>query len=58
MLVPLCGKSKDMLWLAAAWPQHTRQKLSETAVREFFEEFGVTPEISQRALSKVTRWKI
>jgi len=52
VLVPLCGKSKDMLWLAQRGHSILGIELSETAVQEFFEEFGVTPDISQKGAFK------
>lgn len=45
ILVPLCGKSQDMIWLA----QHKRPvigiELSEIAVQAFFAENNLTPHI-------------
>lgn len=38
VLVPLCGKSKDLLWLAGQGLQVLGVELSELAVRAFFEE--------------------
>jgi thiopurine S-methyltransferase len=38
VLVPLCGKSKDMLWLLENAHQVTGVELSEIAVKAFFEE--------------------
>lgn len=38
VLVPLCGKSVDMLWLARQGLNVTGVEVSEVAVREFFEE--------------------
>ena len=38
VLVPLCGKSSDLLWLAKQGLDVTGVELSEIAVRAFFEE--------------------
>lgn len=38
VLVPLCGKSVDMLWLAEQGNQVTGVELSELAIRAFFDE--------------------
>ena len=42
VLVPLCGKSHDLDWLAAQGYQVTGVELSPIAVRAFFEERGLT----------------
>lgn len=54
VLVPLCGKSKDMVWLAQRGHQVIGVELSETAVREFFDEQAVTPQID--TLGSFTRY--
>jgi thiopurine S-methyltransferase len=41
VLVPLCGKSEDLLWLAGQGYEVTGIELSEIAVRTFFEEAGL-----------------
>ncbi|MFC3608919.1 thiopurine S-methyltransferase [Stutzerimonas tarimensis] len=41
VLVPLCGKSLDMSWLAAEGAQVLGIELSEIAVRDFFAEQGM-----------------
>ena len=46
VLVPLCGKSLDMLWLAAQGHRVIGVELSEIAVREFFLGIGQEPQIS------------
>ena len=38
VLVPLCGKSKDLLWLAERGHQVTGVELSPVAAKEFFSE--------------------
>lgn len=48
VLVPLCGKSQDMAWLAGQGHAVLGVELSEKAVRAFFEEQGLQPEVSQR----------
>ncbi len=52
VLVPLCGKSQDMLWLAEQGHRVTGIELSEIAAREFFDEAGPEPiDASATALS-------
>lgn len=48
VLVPLCGKSPDLLWLAKQGLEVTGVELSEIAVRDFFIEAGVSFEIIPR----------
>lgn len=43
VLVPLCGKTEDMAWLAAQGHQVVGVEFSEEAVRAFFAEHHVTP---------------
>ena len=45
VLVPLCGKSPDMLWLAEQGAEVTGVELSEIAVRAFFEENQLSYEV-------------
>lgn len=47
VLVPLCGKSEDLAFLAAAGHQVIGVELVEDAVRAFFAEHGLTPEVSE-----------
>ena len=42
VLVPLCGKSLDMRWIAAQGHHVMGVELSETACRAFFDEAGLT----------------
>lgn len=42
VLVPLCGKSVDMRWLARRGCRVTGVELSDIAVHDFFEEQGTT----------------
>lgn len=48
IFVPLCGKSLDMLWLAAQGHRVIGVELSEIAANEFFAEQGVQPDICQQ----------
>lgn len=43
VLVPLCGKSLDMVWLAEQGHHIIGVELSELAVDQFFDERGVVP---------------
>jgi len=45
VLVPLCGKSVDMVWLAEHGHQVIGVEVSELAVDGFFEMVGLVPEI-------------
>ena len=45
ILVPLCGKSIDMLWLEAQGYRIIGIELSRIAAESFFTENGLTPEI-------------
>lgn len=47
VLVPLCGKSLDMLWLAQWGYRVLGVELAERAAVDFFAELGVTPQITQ-----------
>jgi len=47
VLVPLCGKSLDLLWLAEQGYQVVGVELSELAVRAFFEEQAIEAKYSQ-----------
>ena len=44
VLVPLCGKSLDMVWLAQQGHSIVGLELVDKAVQSFFEEGGMTPE--------------
>ncbi|MDD0975446.1 thiopurine S-methyltransferase [Pseudomonas fontis] len=55
VLVPLCGKSLDMLWLAGQGLQVLGVELSERAVADFFDEHQLVPQIEQRGAFKVYR---
>lgn len=47
VLVPLCGKSPDLLWLAQQGCAVTGVELSEVAVRAFFAETGIGFEVEE-----------
>ena len=53
VLVPLCGKSLDLMWLASLGYRVLGVELSEQAVEAFFSEQGLMPRISQRGVFKV-----
>lgn len=55
VLVPLCGKSLDMLWLAGQGLQVLGVELSERAVEDFFSEHQLVPQVSQSGPFKVFR---
>lgn len=55
VFVPLCGKSSDMLWLRAQGHQVLGIELSAIAVRDFFAENQLQPEVSQQG--KFERWE-
>ena len=47
VLVPLCGKSLDMLWLAAQGYQVLGVELSRQAVADFFTEHGLQVQVTR-----------
>lgn len=49
VLVPLCGKSLDMDWLAARGHAVLGVELAPLAVAQFFEERGLVPEVRETA---------
>lgn len=49
VLVPLCGKSLDLVWLAQQGHEVTGVELSELAVRAFFTEQRLSARIERRA---------
>lgn len=55
VLVPLCGKSLDMLWLAARGYQVIGVELSPIAVKAFFKENGLKPRKTR--IGAFTRWQ-
>lgn len=48
VLVPLCGKSRDMLWLADRGLRVTGIEISERATRDFFRENEIAFEVRKR----------
>ena len=48
VFVPLCGKSRDLLWLRARGHQVLGVELSPIAVRDFFAENTLTPQITRQ----------
>lgn len=55
IFVPLCGKSIDMVWLAAQGYDVVGVELVETAVQEFFAEQNIQPIVSQHAENPVIK---
>ncbi len=47
VLVPLCGKSRDMTYLLAQGLRVVGVELSRLAVSQFFDETGLVPEVAQ-----------
>jgi len=54
VLVPLCGKSLDLRWLAQRGHEVTGVELSQAAVSEFYHEWGKTPK--REAAGSLQRW--
>ncbi|SHI28964.1 thiopurine S-methyltransferase [Pollutimonas bauzanensis] len=52
VLVPLCGKSLDLVWLARQGHQVLGVELSPLAVDQFFAENGLRPEARDSALGR------
>lgn len=48
VLVPLCGKSRDMLWLLAMGYQVVGVELSPLAVESFFADNGLQPRVRRQ----------
>ncbi|MCO8312229.1 thiopurine S-methyltransferase [Pseudomonas mandelii] len=55
VLVPLCGKSLDLLWLAHQGHEVLGVELSEKAVEDFFSEHQFDPDVSEQGPFKVYR---
>ncbi|MGE8350372.1 MAG: thiopurine S-methyltransferase [Pseudomonas protegens] len=53
VLVPLCGKSLDLIWLANQGFQVLGIELAEKAVEDFFREHNLEPQLSQQGGFKV-----
>ncbi len=47
VLVPLCGKSRDLLWLRAQGHPVVGVEISGLALKDFFSENNLTPQLSQ-----------
>jgi thiopurine S-methyltransferase len=52
VLVPLCGKSLDMAWLAEQGHRVLGVELSELAVQQFFSENALAPRVHESAQGK------
>lgn len=52
VLVPLCGKTPDLLWLEAQGNEVVGVELSDIAVQGFFEEHGLSYERKEGALDE------
>ncbi|RAI62218.1 thiopurine S-methyltransferase [Pseudomonas fluorescens] len=55
VLVPLCGKSLDLLWLAQCGHEVLGVELSEKAVEDFFSEHQLDPAVSEQGPFSVYR---
>jgi thiopurine S-methyltransferase len=53
VLVPLCGKSLDLAWLAERGHQVLGIELSDKAIEDFFSEQQIQPLISEKGAFKV-----
>jgi thiopurine S-methyltransferase len=53
VLVPLCGKSLDLAWLAERGHQVLGIELSEKAIEDFFSEQQIQPQISEKGAFKI-----
>jgi thiopurine S-methyltransferase len=58
VLVPLCGKSLDMLWLAGRGHRLLGVELSPIAVQAFFRENGLQPRVTDLAPLPFVRWAV
>lgn len=52
VFVPLCGKSHDMAWFAAQGLDVLGVELSPLAVRQFFEEHGLQPQVTSSMMGE------
>lgn len=55
VLVPLCGKSLDLLWLVAQGHAVLGVELAEKAVEDFFSEQGLVAEVQVRGAFRIYR---
>jgi len=53
VLVPLCGKTRDLLYLRDQGHAVTGIELSPLAVEAFWQESGITPTVSQDGLHRI-----
>ena len=58
VLVPLCGKTPDLLWLAEQGHEVVGIELSEIAIRQLFAEHDLTFRVEEGEVLKVSRIKI
>ncbi|HMT92131.1 thiopurine S-methyltransferase [uncultured Thiothrix sp.] len=56
VFVPLCGKSSDMLWLRSQGYPVLGVELSPIAVKDFFAEHGLEPEVTQQGAFEL--WEV
>jgi len=56
VLVPLCGKTLDLLWLASRGHQVVGVELSEQAVHDFFAENGLRPRVTP--MGRMDRYEV
>jgi thiopurine S-methyltransferase len=52
VFLPLCGKTRDIAWLLSRGFRVAGAELSEIAVRDLFDEMGVTPEVTNMGKMK------
>ena len=57
VLVPLCGKTVDLAWLADRGHEVIGVELVAQAVDELFAALGQTPEVQQQGALTVFRWQ-
>lgn len=53
VLVPLCGKSLDLAWLAGQGHAVLGVELAEKAVQAFFEEHGLQPKVREHGAFRI-----
>lgn len=53
VLVPLCGKSLDLAWLAGQGHAVLGVELAEKAVQAFFEEHGLQPQVNEHGTFRI-----
>lgn len=57
IFVPLCGKSKDMFWLAQRDYRVIGVELSNIACQNFFSEHNLVPEVILEKKFKIYQWQ-